>query len=160
MKSVILLRSRRVLWSTAMAACLLSGFLLMMSKIPVPRVAQGSHSNPAAFQAVSGAQPRMVESYGKLPLSFEINKGQTDSQVKFLSHGSGYSLFLTGNEAVLAPRKPVQIANGKRQMANGVAQGSPFNPAAFPGRLRTPATESESDSRTADPETPSGRGAS
>ena len=49
MKSVILLRRRRVLWGTAMAACLLSGFLLMMSKIPVPRVAQGSHSNPAVF---------------------------------------------------------------------------------------------------------------
>ena len=73
MKSVILLRSRRVLWSTAMAACLLSGFLLMMSKIPVPRVAQGSHSNPAAFPAGPAAQPRLVESYGKLPLGFEIN---------------------------------------------------------------------------------------
>ena len=56
----------------------------------------------------------MVESYGKLPLSFEINKGHTDSQVKFLARGNGYSLFLTGNEAVLALRKPVQMAKGKR----------------------------------------------
>ena len=60
MKSVILQRGRRVLWGTAMAACLLSGFLLMMSKIPVPRVAKGfprprwdmAHSNPAAFRRV------------------------------------------------------------------------------------------------------------
>ena len=29
-----------------------------------------------------------------VPLSFEANQGQTDSQVKFLSHGDGYSLFL------------------------------------------------------------------
>jgi hypothetical protein len=43
--------------------------------------------------------------YGKLPLSFEVNDGQTDPQVKFLSRGSGYSLFLTNNEAVLALTK-------------------------------------------------------
>src|SRR5262249_36914345 len=35
----------------------------------------------------------------------EINRGQTDSRVKFLSRGRGYSLFLTGNEAVLSLRK-------------------------------------------------------
>ena len=42
------------------------------------------------------------ESYGKLPLSFEANQGQTDGRVKFLSRGSGYSLFLTPTEAVLS----------------------------------------------------------
>jgi hypothetical protein len=47
---------------------------------------------------------RLVEAYGKLPLSFEINQGQTDSQVKFLSRGPGYTLFLTGEEAVLSLR--------------------------------------------------------
>jgi hypothetical protein len=44
----------------------------------------------------------LVETYGKLPLSFEANAGQTDSQVKFLSRGSGYTLFLSGRaETVL-----------------------------------------------------------
>src|SRR5947207_6639112 len=42
------------------------------------------------------------EAYGKLPLSFEINEGQTDGRVKFLSRGAGYSLFLTSTEAVLS----------------------------------------------------------
>jgi hypothetical protein len=42
-----------------------------------------------------------VESYGKLPLAFEANQGQSDPQVKFLSRGAGYSLSLTSNEAVL-----------------------------------------------------------
>jgi len=37
----------------------------------------------------------------KLPLSFEANHGQTDSQVKFLSRGNGYNLFLTATEAVI-----------------------------------------------------------
>src|SRR5216683_1938879 len=43
-----------------------------------------------------------VDEYGKLPLSFEANQGQTDKQVKFLSRGHGYALFLTPIEAVLS----------------------------------------------------------
>ena len=43
----------------------------------------------------------LVGNYGKLPLSFEANHGQTDPQVKFLSRGHGYALFLTAGEAVL-----------------------------------------------------------
>src|ERR1035438_10258896 len=42
-----------------------------------------------------------------VPLSFEANQGQTDSQVKFLSRGDGYSLFLTSYEAVFTLRPPV-----------------------------------------------------
>jgi uncharacterized protein (TIGR03437 family) len=47
------------------------------------------------------AASRAIDSLGHLPLRFEANLGQTDSKVKFLSRGSGYSLFLTSNEAVL-----------------------------------------------------------
>src|SRR5688500_10414208 len=39
-------------------------------------------------------QKRLTVTYGKLPLAFEVNRGQTDPQVKFLSRGNGYSLFL------------------------------------------------------------------
>jgi hypothetical protein len=49
-------------------------------------------------------QAALLETYGRLPLSFEANLGQTDSTVKFLSRGSGYTLLLRGNEAVLALR--------------------------------------------------------
>jgi len=35
-----------------------------------------------------------------------VGGGQTDSRVKFLSRGPGYTLFLTPTEAVLALRKP------------------------------------------------------
>jgi hypothetical protein len=52
------------------------------------------------------AQARLVETYGKLPLSFEANSGQTDAQVRFLSRGRGYTLFLIGDEAVLSLRPP------------------------------------------------------
>jgi hypothetical protein len=41
-----------------------------------------------------------------VPLSFEANQGQTDSRVKFISRGDGYSLFLTPQEAVFTLRPP------------------------------------------------------
>jgi hypothetical protein len=41
----------------------------------------------------------LVEAYGKLPLSFEVNQGQTSNQVRFLSRGLGYSVFLTPGQA-------------------------------------------------------------
>jgi hypothetical protein len=37
----------------------------------------------------------------KIPLSFEANQGQTDGSVRFVSRGSGYSMFLTEDEVVL-----------------------------------------------------------
>jgi len=44
---------------------------------------------------------KVQEAYGRLPLSFETNQGQTDSSVKFLSRGNDYALFLMPTEAVL-----------------------------------------------------------
>lgn len=46
----------------------------------------------------------ILESYGKLPMSFEANEGQANSPVKFLSRGDGYSLFLSPTEALLSLR--------------------------------------------------------
>src|SRR5689334_16380182 len=40
--------------------------------------------------------------YGRLPASFEENRGQTDARVKFLSRGPGYTVFLTSSEAVFS----------------------------------------------------------
>jgi beta-propeller repeat-containing protein/HYDIN/CFA65/VesB family protein len=48
---------------------------------------------------------QVAETYGKLPLSFEANRGQSDKEVKFLSRGHGYTLFLTRDEAVLSLRQ-------------------------------------------------------
>jgi beta-propeller repeat-containing protein len=48
----------------------------------------------------------------RLPLSFEVNQGQLDSQVKFFSRANGYNLYLTSTEAVIVTSKN---ANGKTQ---------------------------------------------
>lgn len=62
-------------------------------------------SLPAGTQLTppdTATQARLGAAYGKLPLSFEANWGQTDSRVDFLSRGAGYSLFLTPSQAVLS----------------------------------------------------------
>jgi hypothetical protein len=58
---------------------------------------------------------RLLEAYGKLPLRFEENQGQTGSEVRFVSHGSGYELFLTPQDAVLALRSPAPQSESARQ---------------------------------------------
>jgi hypothetical protein len=60
----------------------------------------------AAPQAPLNLAAQIQANYGKLPLSFEVNQGQTDARVKFLSRGQGYALFLTPTEAVLSLNKP------------------------------------------------------
>src|SRR5712672_140184 len=66
---------------------------------------------------------RASESYGKLPLQFEANRGQTHKDVHFLSRGAGYSLYLTAGEAVLVLSKP--NADAKRDARNTQAQAKP-----------------------------------
>ena len=68
-------------------------------KNPVPSRASTSGATSPGFKQ------KIAEEYGKLPLSFEANRGQTDPQVKFLSRGAGYQLFLLPNEAVLTLEK-------------------------------------------------------
>ncbi|MFZ1973373.1 MAG: choice-of-anchor D domain-containing protein [Candidatus Acidiferrales bacterium] len=56
--------------------------------------------------------------YGKLPLAFEANHGQTAPEVHYLAHGQGYQLFLTSQEAVFAiQRQPA----GDTQPAKGAS---------------------------------------
>ncbi len=47
-------------------------------------------------------EARASEVFGRLPITFEPNRGQVDRHVNFVSRGGGYSLFLTSNGAVLA----------------------------------------------------------
>lgn len=64
-------------------------------------------SGQQAAAAVPPGQPSPVTSQHVaatmmgMPLQFEANHGQVDAQVKFLSRGSGYTLFLTPTESVM-----------------------------------------------------------
>src|SRR5262249_25613538 len=70
---------------------------LFLSLILLTVVSSGAGFYTAGIVSRSG-----IDAYVQLPLTFEPNEGQTDASVRFLSRGSGYTLFLTGSEAVLA----------------------------------------------------------
>ncbi|MGB9073656.1 MAG: SBBP repeat-containing protein [Terriglobales bacterium] len=117
--------------------CLTTSFLLSQSN-PVPSINQtakvaspGIVSSINASQANPKAQARILDGYGKLPLSFEANRGQTDARVKFLSRTGGYTLFLTGDEAVLTLRgKKKSLPQGLKPASlaasGGTAEAMPF----------------------------------
>ena len=84
------------------AGCVSSLFLAALlfsfyGSLQPPKRVPAEGGNPASAQV----RPRLVAGYGKLPLSFELNQGQAEAGVKFLSRGRGYGLFLTSREATL-----------------------------------------------------------
>jgi hypothetical protein len=82
----------------------------------------------AVSKETPSAPPQQLtaERYGRLPMLFERNDGQTDEQVRFLARGVGYSLFLTPGEAVFALRPAPQ--RGDTEMPDPAA--SPAAPGA------------------------------
>jgi beta-propeller repeat-containing protein len=107
---------RRVFTSTLILFCLLNAQTFTSSFLHQPvsphrsdstqRVKKSEAVKLLSSQTTSdqNSNARVSEAYGSLPLRFEANAGQTDTRVKFLSRGSGYSLFLTSTEAVLKLR--------------------------------------------------------
>src|SRR5689334_15445101 len=80
-------------------------FVLLLALAPLTLFASGRLRAAAPGERAPLSNSAAATAYGKLPLSFEVNQGQTDPRVRFLSRGSGYGLFLTANEAVLTLHK-------------------------------------------------------
>jgi uncharacterized repeat protein (TIGR03803 family) len=96
-----------------------------------PPAKQPSVNSGGASKGEDGtvARLKVKMSRAELPLSFEPNIGQTGNQVKFLSRGDGYELFLTEDEAVLLLKK------------SGASQGIP-SPKLGRGQLNDPTLHS------------------
>src|SRR5436309_6495010 len=109
--------------SSALLALCLTGLLW---RPPAPRRAtdgeplSGARASAANAPGPStrehaGAQTtRLTDAYGKLPLGFETNEGQTDPEVNFISRGGGYTIFLTPTGATLRLRIAESKAEGER----------------------------------------------
>jgi hypothetical protein len=78
--------------------------------------AQVLPSNPAASESLSVSQAQT--SYESLPLTFEVNQGQTASNVQFLARGSGYTVFLTSGQMTLALRSSA-LSSATTNVATG-----------------------------------------
>jgi hypothetical protein len=71
---------------------------------------------------------RIKKDYGKLPLSFEANQGQSDVRVKFLSREANSTIFLTADGAVVSvvDRKAAKSARTGRSLPPSVVKNSVF----------------------------------
>src|SRR5207302_3707569 len=72
-------------------------------------------SSPAPSPAPSSSsRNQLMAAFSQLPMIFEPNVGQSHPSVKFLAHGTVYSLFLTPEGATMALRSKAAAANGSR----------------------------------------------
>lgn len=84
-------------------------------------------SGPASQRAGHAKTLQVAGKLASLPLRFEQNQGQTDAEVRFLSRGPGYTLFLTGQEAVLSIREargPQTSSHVLRMKLAGASSGA------------------------------------
>src|SRR5262245_22550452 len=75
------------------------------SSASTSRLEPNQQSKESLLPKPLAAEKSLRNSYGKLPLTFEENQGQVDQEVKFLTRGPGYNLFLTATETILALNK-------------------------------------------------------
>jgi len=88
---------RRLLAVVLMLGCLISSLAISHPSANAETKTNFTNILPATKQPDINLSQRA--------LSFEANQGQTDGRVKFLSRGSGYTLFLTPDQAVLSLRQ-------------------------------------------------------
>ncbi len=75
---------------------------------PAPVATPAAPAGPLT-PAPAALKQQVQAELGKMDLSFEENKGQSEAQVRYLARGKGYTAFLTDQEAVVvysAPAKP------------------------------------------------------
>jgi hypothetical protein len=103
--------------------------LLLMAGLPAFAalgLASTAGHRRASERELRSSGPAAV--YSRVPLHFEANHGQTDPQVKFVTRGSGYSMFLTPTETVVALTRSAEAPGAPRHARM----------AALPGRSAKP----------------------
>jgi hypothetical protein len=83
---------------------------------PLSGQSQGSVNKAPSKPALNASQKAcLLHAFGKFPMRFETNRGQTDGRVDFISRGKGYTLFLADGEAVLSLVAPATNGNSKNE---------------------------------------------
>jgi len=91
------------LFGWALGVVVMLAIVFRVATIPSLTVVKNQGSKTALPNSTDNSSvDKAKQSLAKLPMSFELNKGQTDPQVKFMARGSGYSAFLTEDGAVLS----------------------------------------------------------
>ena len=73
-------------------------------------------TGPSAQEPTPASQPRSTTTrkLDPQPLSFEENRGQADTRVRYMSRARDYAIALTDDEALLLLRKPASAGDDRR----------------------------------------------
>lgn len=132
---------KHALWIAALGAAMLAGCGKEHGSVAALQAAGNRAGNRHFTHTTPVAQRRLAAL--STPMYFEPNVGQTDAQVRFLSRGAGYSVFLTRSGPVFSlaanPHAPVACRKGR-------ACSQPASPAdvvriAFAGANPDPVAE-------------------
>jgi len=96
------------------AATLLSPTIAALLATTAAR-AEAPESDPVRSH---GAAPRIHQSFGRLPVAFEPNRGQMDPRVKFLARNGGALLSLTPTQLVVTLAEPEPLPGAKTTRAS------------------------------------------
>jgi beta-propeller repeat-containing protein/HYDIN/CFA65/VesB family protein/ASPM-SPD-2-Hydin domain-containing protein len=117
---------RRICTVGLIVACCVFGLAWIIRTHASPAYSNAHAARPTPSTASNApTQVSLAEAYRKLSLSFEPNRGQADHNVKFLTRGRGYALFLTATEAVLSYSEPSLCAPGSA--SHGAQHSLPSN---------------------------------
>jgi hypothetical protein len=86
---------------------LLCGLTLVVALVVTtgdPSRAQTREPVSASPDETTSSAKQTLESYGRIELAFESNRGQTDPRFNFLARGAGYTMFLSAAEAAFVMR--------------------------------------------------------
>jgi uncharacterized repeat protein (TIGR03803 family) len=122
-----------------------ASFIMGLSALVLagPRALQRPVGSGSASHAGESRSAQLRVGGAELPLSFEPNLGQAERQVKFLSRGSGYKLFLTADQAVLLLEKSAPNQEIRKPKLGGEQPDDLSIGSAIPTRNFFPMREQE-----------------
>jgi uncharacterized repeat protein (TIGR01451 family) len=111
---------------SAILICLSAG-IVSFTSFKHSAAKEGSGNTKAITAVAREVRPDLTNLAAKLPLTFEPNVGQTSKTVRFISRGSGYSLFLTASEAIFLLQKSQVmrfrlLGSNKHSRASGLTE--------------------------------------
>ena len=98
------------------------------------QLGQAPGDAPAGSEVSPAVRRQVSETYGKLPLSFEANRGQASGGVKFLSRGDGFQLLLSADGATFS-FAGVNRRGKVRRLKLGLSGARPAPPVSGEGEL-------------------------
>jgi hypothetical protein len=93
--------------------------VLAALSLTLPLNAQPASSTNTKLKSKPNSERVAVQKkYGKLPMSFEVNEGQTDPRVSYLTRGQGYQMFFEADRATMRLNSLNQSSKGRPYSKN------------------------------------------